>query len=121
MNAIAILVGTHGFGNELLLIFIFDGVLMVIINGKLVEGLPPGNVGPLGNMLLTFKDEVNALVILCNVLVMLTFATVLSIIREFCVYLIVVRSCLLVLFVEKLDAYLGTLVVGLNINICLFV
>lgn len=117
LNAIAILVGTHGFGSELLPMLMLDGALTVMMSGRAEEGLPPGRVGSLGSLLLNFKEEVTVFVTLCNVLSMLTLATVLTTIRESRMHPMVVRSCLLVLFVEKFAAYFGTLVVGLSMRI----
>lgn len=103
LNAVAIAVGTHGLGNELLPILTLDGALIVSISGKLLDDLWPGRVGLLGILLLRFKVEVNVVGTLCNVLLTLTLATVLTTRRDRRVMDIVARRCLFVLLVEKLD------------------
>lgn len=90
LNAIAILVGTHGFATVLLLIFMLEGMLIVMINGNLLAELLVGRVAWLGTALLMFSEDVIAFVTLRSVLSRLTFATVLTTIRVRRVSLIVV-------------------------------
>lgn len=103
LNAIAIAVGTHGLGRELLPILMLDGALMVSISGKLFDDLWPGRVGLLGVLLLRLRVEVSVVGTLCSEFRTLTLATVLTTRRDPSVMVTVARNCLLVLLVENLD------------------